>query len=281
MQLREATSADTTRLRELAKSTMTSTYALSPQQLDAIVEEHFGEDHLLEVIDDGTRTLLVKESSVGKTDGDDEAETETTIAGLVEGSLEENNGAIHWLFVDPEHRGKGIGTELFESMIERLRNQDAEHVTASTLEANMEGHQFFEELGFERAGDRTIEVGGESLTEYEYAESAPNSPSEPISGQDMEPDTELPEAETSNGITTATTDDGQQAYINRDEMNTGTEGPFFVVYTDEEYTEQFGYYCANCGSLDTVMDNMERIECSGCGNAHAERSGDAYDDSYL
>ena len=64
-------------------------------------------------------------------------------------------------------------------------------------------------------------------------------------------------------------------------MDSGTEGPFFVAYTDEEYTEQFGYYCGNCGSLDTAMDNMERVECSECGNTHAERSGEAYDDSYL
>lgn len=273
MELREPETADVERVRELVESTMTTSYALSPQQIEALLEEDFGEDRLGRVFEDSDSVTLVAESTV---DGG-----EITIAGIVEAGLLEGGGEVRWLFVDPEHRGKGIGTQLFETAVERLRKQGAEPVTASTLEANREGDQFVEQFGFERTDDRSVEVAGESLIEYVYVESSADTGSAPEPETEGKADADLPNTETNNGVTTATTDDGQQMYINREEEDSGTDGPFFAAYTDEEYTEQFGYYCANCGSLDTTMDNMGRIECSECSNTHASRSDEAYDDSYL
>ncbi len=264
MELREPENTDVERIRELVESTMTASYALSPQQIEAVLEENFSEDRLTEAFED---IALVAENTIDE---------ETTVAGIVRGTLTDEGGEVRWLFVDPEHRGEGIGTRLFETAVERLREQGAEPVRATTLEANREGEQFFEQFGLERVDDRQVEIGGESLLEYVYTESSTVSESETT-----ESDADLPNTETENGVTTATTDDGQQVYINREEDESGTEAPFFVAYTDEEYTEQFGYYCANCGSLDTAMDDVGRVECTECANTHAERSDEAYDDSYL
>lgn len=273
MELREPETADTERVRELVESTMTASYALSPQQIEALLEEDFGEDRLARAFEDSDAVTLIAESTV---DGE-----EATIAGIVKAKLHENGGEVRWLFVDPEHRGKGIGTQLFETAVETLREQGAEPVRASTLEANREGDQFFEQFAFERTDNRHVEIAGESLVEYVYAESSADT--EPAAEPERREDSDatLPNTETNNGGITATTEDGQQMYINQEEEDSGTERSFFAVYTDDEYTEQFGYYCANCGSLDTTMDNMGRVECSECSNTHAERSDEAYDDAHL
>ena len=57
----------------------------------------------------------------------------------------------------------------------------------------------------------------------------------------------LENTETHDGTLTATTDDGETVYLNVEEAKSGTESPFFVTYTDEAFTEQFGYFCGNCG----------------------------------
>jgi GNAT superfamily N-acetyltransferase len=273
MELREPESDDSERIRELIESTVTASYALSPQQIEAFLEEEFSEKRLTEAFKDSHSIVFVAESSI---DGE-----ETTAGGIVEAVSDKSEGEIRWLFVDPEHRGKGIGTQLFETVVEMLHQEGVEEVMATTLEANREGEQFFERFGFEQMDDRQIELAGESLVEYVYSESPTES--EPVSEPEAKAgsDAELPNTETEDGIVTATTEDGQQVYLDQVEEESGTEESFLVAYIDEEQTEQFGYYCTNCGSLDTSMDNMGRIECSECSNTHAERSDEAYDDSHL
>ena len=273
MELREPETGDTKRIRELIESTMTASYALSPQQIKALLEEEFGEEQFTEAFEDPRTITFVAESSID--------DRETTVGGIVEAELRDSEGEIRWLFVDPEHRGKGVGTQLFETTSEALREEGAEHITATTLEANREGEQFFERFGFEQTDNRQIEVAGESLVEYVYSESSTKSEPANDSEEKGDSDAEFPNTVTEGGITIATTNDGQRVYLDQTDEESGTEASFLVAYTDEEQTEQFGYYCANCGSLDTSMDNMGRIECSDCSNTHAERSDEAYDDSHL
>ncbi|QCS41120.1 GNAT family N-acetyltransferase [Natrinema versiforme] len=274
MEIREPEPDEAERIREVIDSSMTTSFRLSPGQIDGITDDQFGDDAVADKIDDGDTLLHVVETG-------DELES-TVIAGFVEGRLEDEWGEVNWLFVDPEHRGKGIGTELYETASETLRNRGAEHVCATVLEANTEGHQFVERFGLEHNGDRRIEVAGESLVKYVYADADVDValPTESrADGEDAQTD-EFPETETVDGTLTAT-DGDETLYIAREEEESGTAASFFVTYEDEDHTEQYGYYCANCGSLDVSMDNMERLECSDCGNAHAERSKESYDDSHL
>jgi ribosomal protein S18 acetylase RimI-like enzyme len=286
MELREATDDDTERISELARSTMTAAYALSPRQLDTIVEERFEEGPLTDAIESEERVLLVAE------DGESEADDEPVIVGFVLGERREEgeeSSELRWLFVDPEHRGKGVGTELYEAGSEALGESGAGHVTASVLEANTQGGTFLERVGLEEADERQVEIGKESFVEYVYAEpSASEGPSgesaasgRPDSDAADITDADLPKTERRDGSTVARTDGGVDTYLDREETESGIEAPFVVAYTDAECTDRYGYYCANCGSLDTVLDESERIECTECGNSHAPRSEEAYDGSYL
>ena len=277
MNLREANPDDTERIREVAESSMTTSYALSPQQIDGVVEDQFGEERLSDGMDDGDAVLLVAEDDM---DGES-----TTVVGVVSGRVDGETGEIRWLFVDPEHRGKGIGTELFETAVDRLRDGGADRVRALTLEANTEGAQFFEQFEFERTDERRVELGDESLVEYVYADpsSAEGTADSAETNADEADSThdEFPGAEVRDGAVVATTGDGREVYVDRDDEESGTEAPFFPAYNDEEFAEQFGYYCSNCGSLDVSLDDMDRMECGECGNSHASRSSESYDDSYL
>ncbi|NIC00038.1 GNAT family N-acetyltransferase [Halobacterium sp. R2-5] len=274
MTLREPSAADAERIGELVESSMTTSFSLSPQQIERIAEAGFDEDAVTEKLDSEETLVRVAETS-------EDVETETVV-GYVEGQLDGEWGELRWLFVDPEHRGKGIGTELFESMRDALEDAGASEVRATTLEANTEGPQFFERFGLEQADEREVEVGDESLVERVYVASSADVETDDEHGERETPaDMDLPGTETEGETTTATTEDGQRVVVSREEHESGTEAPFFAAYTDESRDEQYGFYCGNCGSLDVTMDDTERLNCPECGNAHAARSDQSYDDSYL
>ncbi|GAA0679730.1 GNAT family N-acetyltransferase [Natronoarchaeum mannanilyticum] len=264
---------------------MTADYAISPQQIDAVVDDQFGRDRLEGSSGDADATYVVAET-------DDEVE-ESTVAGVVVGRVADAIGEIRWLFVDPEHRGKGIGTSLFEAARDELREDGAEELRMYPLEEATQGPQFAERLGFEQIGDREIEIGGESFVEYAYAEASGDEaesasgdaePSASESGDaagDSTESTTFPNTEERDGHRTTTTDDGEQLYVDTDDEQSGTAAAFFPVYEDEAFEERYGFYCGNCGSLDVSVDQMDRYECSECGNSHASRSDQSYDDSHL
>jgi len=271
MELREPESAEAERIREVVDSSMTTSFRLSPAQIDGLVDDQFADETVTDKREDEETLLQVAETG---------AEIEgSTIAGFVEGRLEDGWGEISWLFVDPEHRGQGIGTELYETATETLRDRGADHVRVTVLESNTEGHDFVERFGLEHDGDRRVEIADESVVTYVYTDPGVDADLSDSTAEDAADD-EFPETEWTDGQLTTTADE-TTVYIARDERESGTAAPFFATYEDDDHTNQYGFYCANCGSLEVSMDNMDRLECSDCGNSHAERSKESYDDSYL
>ena len=290
MPIREPTSSDVDRIAELVESAMTASYRLSPRAIDQIAANRFGPDTLRDHVEDGDTVTRVAELEPG--DDDDAGIDEPLVVGYVEGTVDGDVGELRWLFVDPEHRGRGIGQDLFEAGREGLEAAGAGTIFATTLEANAEGEGFFEALGFDRIGERRIDLGDESLVEFVYAEpdadvdaisDASETDESADSGDTKTPtdELELPDTETEEGTTTATTDDGQRVFVDLDDRTSGTAGPLFRTYSDADHTEAYGYYCSNCGSLAVSADTADRLECQSCGNDSATRSTEDYDDAYL
>jgi ribosomal protein S18 acetylase RimI-like enzyme len=274
MNVREPTAADHDRIAAVAESAMTSSYQLSPQEIERITAEQFGDDALAAKRERESIHLRVVETEA---DVD-----EPTVVGYVEGRVDEPWGTLEWLFVEPEHRGGGVGTALFEAGREALEAAGAEQLRGQTLEANAAGQEFFEAFGLEQAGDRRVEIGDETLTENVYVDpSGDPGAAEAVQDEAIEDEAALPDITVRGGDVTAETHDGRRVYLDTDDPESGEDGPFFVTYTDPAYTERFGYYCSNCGSLDVTMDSSDRLECLECGNSHATRSSEAYDGSYL
>ncbi len=73
----------------------------------------------------------------------------------------------------------------------------------------------------------------------------------------------------------STTAEGERVYIDRTRAERGAEGPFYVVFSDEDARNRWGFYCESCGSLDTAMDTMGRIQCNRCGNLRKPDEWDA------
>lgn len=273
MSIREAEPADADRITEVARSAMTSSHALSPEQIESVVEEQFGAESTERKVDASDTVLLVAES-----------EEDGSVVGVAEGDLGEGRGELRWLFVDPERRGGGHGSTLFEATTDELRDRGARSVQAVTLDANQEGREFFERFELEQIDSRETELGGEELQERIYADTdevdaEAESSTAGDAGDATEADDESDEDVFPDDGTVD--DDGTTVYVSEEDSLSGTDGPFFQTYTDADHEEQYGYYCGNCGSAETTMGDMERIECQNCGNAHESKGSEQYDDGYL
>jgi ribosomal protein S18 acetylase RimI-like enzyme/ribosomal protein S27AE len=254
--IRGAERDDIARVREIARDSLTSSYALSPDDIEMLVEVAFAEDALAECLDDAAASLLVAEDD-----------------GIV-GFVTTTDGEVDWLHVDPERRGRGAGTALFERAVETL-DDGSGPVQATTLAANTQSGAFFERFDFERVAERQTELGSLELAEYVYApagatERESDSGREADAAEAAEPterdDLDLPDEVTVDGRTVTL----------GDESVPGSEGGFVVTY---DGSEAYGYLCANCESMDVTVDSMNRIRCGHCGNTH--RPKEEYDGSYL
>lgn len=285
MEVRTPTASDGERVQELVRGAMQASYAMSPEGIRAVVEERFAPAAVEGAAESDDTVAAV-------------AEDEGAVAGYVEAAVDD--GEVRWLFVDPDHRGKGVGSRLFERARAALSDHGVGAPRASTRQANQEGRTFFERFGYEEVGERTVEVAGRDLVEYVYApavedaeksdradsleetETAVGGGSAADHGRDdgeTWAETDFPGTEMQDGRPVATTTDGETVHVEQDAPATGQEAPFFPAYTDAGLEERYGFYCGACGSLDVLADEMEALECSDCGNHHA--ADEEYDGSYL
>ncbi|WP_144905577.1 GNAT family N-acetyltransferase [Halobellus captivus] len=249
MEVRPAESDDRERIRAITRDSLQSSYSLSPQQIETILEEEFDDTSLTDLLDDADTAVFVVDETVDGTE---------TVFGYVTVELG-TRATIRWLHVDPEARGGDIGTAL----VHRVREEFAEKpIAAHILNDAVEGGKFLEEFGLKQGGHDQILVGGEEFDITLFIEGdgteTTNEPSVPV-----------PEFVTVDGV---------DRPVNRDDSVPGTEAPFFPLYRAEEAEEAYGYFCSQCGSTDVSADGLDRLECGNCGNVHR---ADEWDDAYL
>lgn len=284
--VRPVESDDAERIREIVDSSMTTSYALSPQDIETIVEAEFDDESQRERYDDSDTVALV-------------ADRDDVQVGFVEASAEE--GAVRRLHVDPEHRGIGIGTTLFERALSELEGEGVEDPRAITMAANQSSGTFFETFDFEKVDERDTDVGGRETVEYVFAEGGDgdgggsvadaggDGDSEETAGvesaaggleETVESEEDVPASreDPDRFPETAAAEDGDEVYLG-DETHPGTEGTFVPTYADEDRTEEYGFYCGNCGSTNVQVTTMERLRCENCGNTR--KPGEDYDATYL
>lgn len=263
--VRAAESSDDDRIRELVESSMTTSYALSPEDIRTVLEAEFGDEARAERREDDDAFAFV-------------AEVDDVLSGYVGGSVDGDEGTVHWLHVDPERRGQGIGTTLFERATSELRDQGVENVRLTSIGANMEGEAFVEQLGLVQIEEREVDIGGRETVEYVYEQSDDADSSEASESETPSGDAESTVSKEDVDFPDTVTVDGEEVYLG-DEPISGTEGPFAQTYTDADRTEKHGYYCGNCESTDVSIDSMDRLKCAECGNTR--KPDDDYDSSYL
>lgn len=171
MDIREATPTDSDRIGRIAESSFNSSFALSPEEIETLVEERFSESALDERLPDSDGWFLVAEA---------ELDGETVLSGFLDGTAA---GRIRWLHVDPEARGQGIGTAL----VEHLRAEHGDRPLAwEVLDDAVEGVGFCEQFGLAEQGRDSLEIGGHEygVTLYAEGETRPLDRDDPIPGRE-------------------------------------------------------------------------------------------------
>jgi GNAT superfamily N-acetyltransferase/ribosomal protein S27AE len=273
MEIREAELADRPQLRAITEQSFRFSYSLSPERIEAILENLFADDTLASRIDDPDVLLLVAEGSVAEGGGpeDSSARTESDERSADDGAGDENKQVVgfvdvdlaaarlHWLHVDPDARGDGVGTALFEGARDAVEAR-GDSLVARVLEQASEGGEFCTQFGFSRTGSARLEFDDERFTEDVYGTDA---------DETVEPDVDVP---------LRIRVDNDELVVDRREEIPGTDAPFFSLYRAESSEDRYGFFCVNCGGIDVSADGLDRLECSDCGNEHLAEN---WDDAYL
>jgi ribosomal protein S18 acetylase RimI-like enzyme len=251
MEYREATRDDADAIREVAHDSLTASYIppLDDDHIETAVEQWYSGDAFADDLD-GDDTLYV----VADDDGD--------IVAFSQSAVEPGKrtvGAIQWLHVHPDHRDRGVGADLLAHTETRLFDAGVTYLEGRVLGDNRAGNQFYQNHGFHRTGERSIDVAGDSFTEHTYVK--------------------LPDDAAAGDLLEAwTTPDGDTVYVAFDERERGSDAPFYTVYLTPDRQQKHGYMCGNCESFDVSMGTMSELACSDCSNT---RKADRWDQAYL
>lgn len=160
--IRRATVDDVSDIQRIARVGWTVTYEFLPMEvIDRVMDEWYDTEYLRQIVTD-ERVAYFVANEIGETDDD--------VIGYASGGLSEDRGGVLSLYVHPDRWGGGIGTQLFETVLEVLRERDAERVEVHVLSENSVGISFYESQGFERVREGTTEFGGTTHREYVYEE---------------------------------------------------------------------------------------------------------------
>ena len=238
MNVRDATETDGEALRDIAERSMVASYSLSPTTIERAVREWYGTDSFEEKLGDDDVFLLV-----GTVDDEPVAFSESTVT--------DSTGNLLWLHVHPDHRSSGYGEALFEATVDTLEDAGADTVRGHVLEDNVEGNAFYDDQGFRKAGETTVEIDGTDHVENVYVSDGVEE-LEPVVGPD-----------------------GEQLFVDHSDVERGSEGSFYAVYVDSDRERRWGSFCGNCENLVTLMSTMGGLQCGECGNVSKPTRWDA------
>jgi ribosomal protein S18 acetylase RimI-like enzyme len=166
MEFRSTTTDDIPSIQTIARRSWETNYdILTRETARETVAEWYSEDRLQTDIESDTSLVLVadEEGVVGFSHSvwsDEESESKV--------------GTILRLYVDPDHRRTGIGSQLLEATRTTLMEHDLEQVEAMVLAANEPGNDFYRAAGFEQIETGETVIGGETYPENIYRETTNN-----------------------------------------------------------------------------------------------------------
>jgi ribosomal protein S18 acetylase RimI-like enzyme len=159
MTIRTATPEDAEGVRTVVEESWEEDYPeiLSSESLTEGLEEWYSLSGIEDAIERSDSRALV-------------AQRDGRVAGFVHAILDVDKGEGHVLrlYVRPEHRREGTGTNLLKAACEELFDSGADRVRAMVLEANEVGNQFYSGFGFDRVDAEEVDIGGEAYRENTY-----------------------------------------------------------------------------------------------------------------
>jgi len=248
MDVRQGNISDADDIERVARASLTESYTgfLDEETIETALSTWYGHDALESRLTGSEETFVVV-----SVDDSVVAFSQSSLVGQSPAA-----GEIRWLHVHPDYRGRGIAADLLSRTEEVLVGQGADLLVGLVLEDNDAGRAFYERQGFDPAGERPVEIGAETFTEYTY---------------EYGKDDAVP---TGAGERVATVD-GEEVTVVVEEANRGRLAPFHPAYRSEGRETPYTWFCGNCESFDTAMDAMGRLECNECGNTRKPARWDA------
>ncbi|SEP25934.1 Ribosomal protein S18 acetylase RimI [Halogranum amylolyticum] len=157
MTIRRASADDVEAIRAVARASWTADYPtiLSRETAESGVDEWYEPTQLRAELDRPATCVFVAER------GDE-------VVGFVHALWNREEGVVFRVYVHPDHRETGIGSDLVDRVGSEMASRDADRLTAMVLADNEVGQGFYESLGFERVDEGETTIGGESYGEYSY-----------------------------------------------------------------------------------------------------------------
>ncbi|MDL5360537.1 GNAT family N-acetyltransferase [Halalkalicoccus sp. NIPERK01] len=158
MELREADEGDIAGIRGVARRSWETDYPdiLSRETIAETVEEWYTPDRLAFDIGSDDAHVLV-------------ASVDGSVIGFAHAVGESGTGTLLRLYVDPDHRGAGVGTRLLSATCDRLAGVGCTDVEAMVLAENGPGNAFYRGFGFEPEREGETTIGDETHDEVVYA----------------------------------------------------------------------------------------------------------------
>lgn len=161
--VRDASADDVTAIQHVARAAWHAAYddALSESAIDSQVDQWYRHDVVAEAVesDEVVYTVASADDVVGYAS-----------AGPSEHVDDEDRrvAQLYTIYVAPRYWGEGIGSQLLDTVTDRLRERGYDAVRAAVLEANDIGRSFYESYGFVETDEGTATIAGEDVDEVVY-----------------------------------------------------------------------------------------------------------------
>lgn len=159
MTIRSATAADIDAIQDIAEDAWKTDYPdiMTRETASDAITAWYNPTRLEAELENDRTELLV-------------AERDGTVVGFSHAnwSAIDAGGHILRLYVHPDHRRAGIGTELLEETCATLATHDVDRINAMVLAENDPGNTFYDRFGFEFADESETTIGDKAYPENRY-----------------------------------------------------------------------------------------------------------------
>lgn len=158
MNIRQGRSDDVSAIGQVAERSWESDYPdiLHRENVEDIVNDWYDEQQIREELQNDDTLIVV-------------AEDDGEVVGFAHGVWARRTGHILRVYVDPDNRGEGLGSELLAAVRDSLIKRGSDRIQAMVLAENEAGNQFYRDAGFEKIDDAETTIGEETYTENVYA----------------------------------------------------------------------------------------------------------------
>ena len=162
----EASADDVTAIQHVARTTWHAAYGdvLSAPAIDEQVDEWYRDDVVADAVGSEQVVYLVASD-----DGDVVGFTSAGPSEQVPDDAAEEVAQLYTIYVAPDYWREGIGSRLFDLVLDRLRRRQFDALRICVLKANDHARSFYETYGFPVIEEDTTIIAGETVQEVVYA----------------------------------------------------------------------------------------------------------------